>query len=659
VKIVNNILYITGSEFIKYDDGNGIVSKEVYNKQRQRGKLNIVGRGGNGRQVLIEFNSLPPVYKKLVQEQLCGGEDMETYMQVQPLRDLIKPDIKAIEFFDRYQLPDGRLLKEKLKRNYIKSASVLNMISSVYDNKKWLKKELNMSLQQFWNVVVKMKEVKDAGLPGTIRHLKPKWQSYKEEGYKGLITAKIGNQNRTKVTPKLEKLILSLYVQDTKPYVQDILDDYKAFMRGDKEIVDTESGVLLYPTMFLGKNEKPVELSKTTVWNIINDPENKIIVDKMRLSRLEFNGRHRPYNSRIAPQYAFSKLTMDDRCIPFKMEDGKRAWTYIIADVASQCIVGQSYSRSTEDGSGKNRELFKEAMMNMFRLMVQNGWGMPAEIEVEHHISNTFVGKTDENGVFTPDLLTNNYLFPFVTFCNPANPQQKRAEHIIRQIKYQIEQKIAGFQGRPFARQDSNRLNSDKKGTRYTFDEVVANIEAGIHEWNNQLHPNQEKYTGLTRWQVLERYQNPQLVRPYLPAIAKYIGNKRVTSIERTEVRAFNNLYIVAVNEGLLNSTTVTAYGIADKTDNMPEIYLYQNEEYLCKAMLKGAYNESKAERTDNDEVLRKQQSEHTAKFDAKVKQRTTQLQKLAVVKRTHLPDEGHTIETDMDFWNKKAINDL
>ncbi|MFX6288895.1 hypothetical protein ABTF70_19040, partial [Acinetobacter baumannii] len=80
---------------------------------------------------------------------------------------------------------------------------------------------------------------------------------------------------------------------------------------------------------------------------------------------------------------------MDDRSIPFKMEDGSRAWTYIIADVASQCIVGRSYSRSNDEGSGKNRELFKNAMNSMFRLMVNNNWGMPAEIEVEHHISNT------------------------------------------------------------------------------------------------------------------------------------------------------------------------------------------------------------------------------------------------------------------------------
>ncbi|MFZ8428741.1 hypothetical protein ACO1NA_14665, partial [Staphylococcus aureus] len=79
----------------------------------------------------------------------------------------------------------------------------------------------------------------------------------------------------------------------------------------------------------------------------------------------------------------------------------------------------------------------------------------------------------------------------------------------------------------------ANRLNTDKKSTRYTFDSVVANIEAIINEWNNQLHPDQNKYTGLTRWQVLEQYQNPQLVKPYLPAIAKYIGISRTSTINR------------------------------------------------------------------------------------------------------------------------------
>ena len=553
----HTILCLEFDELFKKEDGsgNGIIPYSTYRNWRVRNTVKFHGVGGNGRQVLIEFESLPDLYKNLV---IGIYGDPYQYAALEPLRLLIKPDVEAIEFFDRYELANGKPLKDELKREYVKQSSIMNMIDYAYANKKWLKKEVKIGLSQLFEVVVKMKEAKDCGLDISSRKLFDKYNRWKESKYDGLVSGKVGNQNRAKVTPTLERLILSLYVQDNKPYAQDVLDDFNQFMRGEKEIVDIESGELLYAAMFTDKNGELIELSKTTVWSIINEPANKIIVDKLRLSRLEFNNRHVPYASRIAPTYAFSKLTMDDRSIPFKMEDGSRAWTYIIADVASQCIVGRSYSRSNDEGSGKNRELFKNAMNSMFRLMVNNNWGMPAEIEVEHHISNTFTGKLKDNGLFVPDLLTDNYLFPFVTFCNPANPQQKRAEHIIRQIKYQFEKNIDGFQGRPFARQDANRLNTDKKSTRYTFDSVVANIEAIINEWNNQLHPDQNKYTGLTRWQVLEQYQNPQLVKPYLPAIAKYIGISRTSTINRTEVKVFNKKFIVPANQ-LINNTTVNA----------------------------------------------------------------------------------------------------
>ncbi|MBS1642744.1 MAG: hypothetical protein JST94_11940 [Bacteroidetes bacterium] len=662
-------LCLEANEFIKsVNNPNGLVPEGTYKSLQQRNKIVVYGRGGNGRQVLIEYETMPELYKNLV---INVYGDPYKYAALEPLRLLIKPDVKAIEFFDRYELPDGRLLKDELKRRYIKQAAIMGMIDFSYLNKKWLKKEIKIGLSQLFEVIVKMKEAKDCGLHISSRKLIDRYNKWKTNKYEGLISGRVGNQNRAKVTPQLEKLILSLYVQENKPYAQDALDDFNAFMNGTKEIVDIESGELLYPVMFLDKNGETIELSKTTVWNIINNPTNKIIVDKLRLSSLEFNNRHRPYASRYAPMFAFSKLTMDDRSIPFKMEDGSRAWTYIIADVASQCIVGRSYSRSSEDGSGKNRELFASAMNNMFRLMVNNGFGMPAEIEVEHHISNTFTGKINDEGVFAPDLLTNDYLFPFVTFCNPANPQQKRAEHIIRQIKYQFEKNIDGFQGRPFAKQDANRLNSDKKSTRYSFNEIVANIEAVINEWNNQMHPDQNKYAGLTRWQVLEQHQNPQLTKPYLPAIAKYIGISRPSTINRTEVKAFNKKFIVPASM-LKNNTTVNAFAIPDKTGVINEIYLYEGDEFLCTATDKGAFNESKTERTERDELNRRVQGEHTAKFDAIVKNRTAELQKLAVIKTMPLV-KTNAVETvanvkedaieynafDDSYWNERAINDL
>ena len=92
----------------------------------------------------------------------------------------------------------------------------------------------------------------------------------------------------------------------------------------------------------------------------------------------------------------------------------------------------------------------------------------------------------------------------------------------------------------------------------------------------------------------------------------------------------------------------------------------------MCIATDKGAFNESKAERTERDEANRKMQSEHRAKFDSIVKQRTNELQRLAVIKPTVIRDiKAETVEIDdsndlpaynsfdESFWNEKALNDL
>lgn len=115
MKLLENILYLTACEYIKDDKGNGIVPLNTYSGQRQRGKIKTIGRGGNGSQVYIEFDSLPPLYKQLVFEKY--GDPYE-YASLQPLRDLCnRIDVKAIEFFDRYLKPNGHPLDDHLKED--------------------------------------------------------------------------------------------------------------------------------------------------------------------------------------------------------------------------------------------------------------------------------------------------------------------------------------------------------------------------------------------------------------------------------------------------------------------------------------------------------------------------------------------------------------
>jgi hypothetical protein len=665
------ILCLEGFEYIKTEDNPcGLVPYDTYSSQRRRKTIVVYGRGGGkGNSVLIEYESIPDIYKNLVQAKY--GNPYE-YVAKQPIRDLIKPDPKAIEFFERHRKPDGLPLKAKCRIEYANSAAILNAIRELLSDKKKLKTNFNITLDLFWQsageIVKEVSERFPNSLPTSTRRLKPTYKEYIKTGYSTLISGKLGNDNHRKVGEELERLILSLYISD-KPYSKEVHEAYLRFLAGELEVVDINSGELFCREQFY-KDGQPIEISDTTVWAYINKPYNRITVDKIRTGALEFNNTHAPHNHRHSPLYAFSKTTMDDLELPFKMPNGDRVKAYEIGDVASECIIGKSF------GTDKNRGLFMEAIVDMFRLLVNRGWGIPAEIEVEHHIANTFAD----------DLLKEGNVFPFVRFCRPRNPQEKRAEHIFRRKKYGLQKKREGFQGRWYGRQEATRPNEDTNTLRLPLEDIVANELNDIQKWNNQPHSNQKKYPGMSRWQVLCEHQNPHLVSPDMGLVARYIGFKTETSVNRSQYAKvkycnYRLPHPSYMNRLQANNYDVDAYYIPDADGLIKEVHLYQHDEYICTCQKLITYNESQAEMTETDKAIRSDQYKYRKSFDKMVKENVSKLTKVKVSENTTVanaietpvipstkpaeaiqdaPEADNTdYEFDADYWAAKAKQDL
>lgn len=666
MKYLNHILCLEGFEYIKSEDSStGLVPYNTYTSQRKRGTITVHGRGGNGAGVLIEYETLPENYKSLVQAKY--GNPYE-YMAKQPLRDLIKADTKAIEFFEKYRKPDGFPLKPECRIEYANSAAICNAIDQLLSDKKKLKRDYHITLDQFWKTAgAIVKEVCDRypnSLPTSERRLKPIYKEYIKNGYSALISGKIGNDNSRKVDELLERLILSLYASG-KPYAKEVHEAYQRFLVGELEVIDLATGELFQPEQFC-KDGNPVEISDTTVWAYINKPYNRITVDRIRTGALEFNNTHTPHNHRHSPLYAFSKISMDDLELPFKLPNGERVKAYQIMDVASGCIIGKSF------GTDKNRRLFMEAIVDMFRLIINKGWGIPAEIEVEQHIANTF----------SDDLLKQGNVFPFVRFCRPRNPQEKRAEHIFRHKKYGIQKKRDGFQGRWYGRQEATRPNEDTNNLRLPFEDIVANELTDIQKWNNQLHPNQVLFPGLTRWQVLCERQNPDLISPDMGLLCRYIGFKTETSVDRSQhVRVKYADYILPhptyMNRLQPNNYDVDAYYIPDADGLIKEVHIYQHDQFICTCKKLLPYNEAQAEMTETDKTIMQEQFRYKGQFDKMVKENVSKLARLKVNERTTVatdavtpdnltkaaPEAEKTADTDYEFdaayWIEKAKQDL
>ena len=132
--------------------------------------------------------------------------------------------------------------------------------------------------------------------------------------------------------------------------------------------------------------------------------------------------------------------------------------------------------------------------------------------------------------------------------------------------------------------------NNTYKVKSYTYDELVADDIRSINEYNGQLHPNQKKYPGMTRWDVLLRPSEPE-PRPRDKAVLyRYIGFRTDTTIRNNSYLTvqYNN-FVLPDPETIARleprNYKVEAYYLPDGDGNIGEVYIYQHGRYIatCK----------------------------------------------------------------------------
>ncbi len=647
-----NILCIDAAELIS----SGILTKSHYDQLRARKQINVVNRACRNTPARVAVESLPShLYRQVV--EVIG--DPKKVAPNKTFEDRIVPDPSAMEFFSGYRTVTGKQLPDEKIKEYCMNASVLNALAEVLSSKKAKRGVTGGKTTGFWSsaaeVLGRLKAKLGHTLPENPIRLKDKCRSYMKNGYSVLISGKFGNKNSRKVNELIERMILSLYIMPNKPYATSTHEMYLQFLANMITVADIYTGEVYDRNDFYDDKGCPIMISESTVWNILNDPKNRAIVDKVRMGTLDYMSIHRPHHIRKSPQFSFSKISMDDRDLPRKMHDGTRVKAYYAYDVASGCVIGRSYSRK------KTTELFVDCVRDMFRFINSYHIGMPMEVEVEHHLVNQF----------SNDMMRAGILFPFVRWCNPGNSQEKRAEHFNREKKYGYEKRYQEGIGRFYARLEANRPKTEKifdednnnyKEKTYSFEELVADDLYVIEKYNNDLHRDQKKYPGKTRLQVLLEHKNPHMAQIDPVKLARYIGECVHTSIKRNMyVRVQHQKYRLSspyVLENLKpNSYEVEAYYMP--SDDIQEIFIFQNDMYIDTCPLVTPYNEATAEQTEQDYQSYTEQSKYVSKYDKMVKDGKNALAKVAVIPNDRdiqavscspSPIEETTKEEELDF---------
>ena len=162
-----------------------------------------------------------------------------------------------------------------------------------------------------------------------------------------------------------------------------------------------------------------------------------------------------------------------------------------------------------------NADTVIETFRYMFIELMELGLGIPMELEVEHHLMSNF------------DFL--DQLFPFVRFCN--SPTEKRAEHNIKSLKWGTAKQNGHTRGRWYAKHEAYRsirtkVDGDYPEPEYDLRTVIADDLSDIEKHNNELHPDQKNFPGMTRRDVLIKCKNPNCQKIEPKTLFRYIGNE-------------------------------------------------------------------------------------------------------------------------------------
>lgn len=598
-------------------DGS-VMTASNYKAMTARGRLEVVRQGkGLGNYALVAVDSLPSSYKAKVEEMYPDGDRTRLTGWI---KSNYETDQAAVVFFHDKTQTGVDLPEDKIKE-YVVNASVLNTCIKLYDRASTAQKMFGgkYNWDQMSATIESLKVEFGHTLPCSTLRFRKKVAEYKRDGYACLISGKFGNQSARKVDLKTERLILGIAVLPNKPFNTNVAEMYNQFVCGELDVYDPETGELMNPDDFTDKNGEPQVLSETTINNYLNKPKNRVLIEHKLSSFTTFMHEQMPHVHRHNGEFSLSQITMDDVDLTRKLKDTKqRVHAYYAYDVVSQCVLGASYARK------KDELLVVECFRDMFRLIERNGWGMPAGIEVENHLMTQYKDGFLQAGV----------AFPFVHFCAPQNSQEKYAEPLNgakkRSVIHKNHEGIGRFYGKGKWRTESqkvsdetNELYEDKE--YFSWDQLVADDRADCQEWNNSLHPNQKKYPGMTRWDVLVANINPTLKPLDKLTLSRYIGEKVETSVRRNStVRvAYEDWWLsgTEVLEKLQpNDYKVTAYWIPDEEGKATDVYIFQGDRYIDKVEKVGTYSRVMAEQTDEDVANYIEQQKKIAKFGKYVK---------------------------------------
>lgn len=608
--ILGNIVAVSKEELVPQFYSEGSLSKTIQRYKDKPYGIKRVMVGGNGRQLLVNFDTLPGEIQDMMHDPRKCDHILDNYYQV---------DSEAVRFYSMYKFDDGTYLKADHQERYITNASVLKAAIALREARLTEWKNKNRSkvglLQtvladvQSFNATLLKKYRVEHDLPSSAPRFKACLNAFEKSingsfDYESLISKKHRNANSRKVNESTIKLLNDMFADnDRKPTAKDVHRQYESFINGYVEVVDNATGELYDPKGF-----KP--LSDSTVSNYLHQWVNKIGTFAIRSgNRQRLMGQFKPHHSLDRPKFAGSIISIDDRQPPFKSLNGKRLWFYNGIDLGSEAFTCWVYGETKE---GIITEFYRQLVRNY----AEWGFQLPHELEAEMSLNSSFVST----------FLREGAMFQKVRI-EANNARGKRIERYYGSLRYEFEKEREGWLARPFALREANQQAVDvTKVPAIPYEDIIDGCLADIEKWNNMPHA---VHTDKTRWEVFCEMQHPELKPTNYISILPHIGYKTQTSVHTGIIRLQRQEFLLGVDGQVALSDTliqlmsrvegqnVDVYWLDANDGNVLKALVFIGDQYICEAVSKPKYNRATLERGPQDEANRIIMSSYVASVEA------------------------------------------
>ena len=477
----NKILCVTYAELTGGSDA--VIKAATLRQNMSRGNIVSVHRGGGeGGQALYAWSSIPQKYKARYMERYG---DPEQRMKEAMMRDRIRLDGEARDWFERFTYEkNGKQehLTDKLVEEYTINASVLKELLKMMAQRRAIRQSLNGSTAGAWEVVYQsseaMRKEYQHTLPQNEARLKAKIKAFKADGYKSLISGKVGNKNTQKITDEFGRLLIAL-----KRCRVPVYTDTQLFEEANRRAE--------------ANGWKPLKsLSGMKRWLNSADimPLWYDAVYGEQAARQKFGRKHRTAlpTKRDALWYGDgTKLNLY-----YRDEGGKVRTTqvYVVIDAMSEVMLGWHISDSED----------YEAQYHAYRMAIQTSGHKPYEIVHDNQGGHK---KLDADGLFKK-------LCHIHRTTQPYNGESKTIEAVFGRFQQQVLHKDWRFTGQNItAKKMSSRPNlefiEENKDSLYTLAELKDVYTLATKEWNEMRHPaygtsRLEAYKGSTNEETQE-----------------------------------------------------------------------------------------------------------------------------------------------------------